>query len=274
MTPIPVASISGSPIVNLGLTIGERQPRVDGMSEQSGPRLDELIGAVRQGAPEGDVLGQLSGAVLLAEHLGELADHLIGHFVDQARRSGASWTEIGQSMGVTKQAAQKRFVPKDGGAAEASPFSRFNDRARSAIAQSQGEAREGGQARIGTEHLLLGMVHDPAGVGVRAIVEQGVSLDDVRAAARGVQPPPVEDVPSLIPFGPQGKKVIELMVREALRLGHNYVGTEHMLLALHSEEAGSAGEILRGLGVDRDAAEAWMLATITGSGPSPSAGTP
>ena len=59
-----------------------------------------------------DALDQLTDAVLAADHLGEVADHLIGHFVDQARRSGASWTDIGRSMGVSKQAAQKRFVPK------------------------------------------------------------------------------------------------------------------------------------------------------------------
>lgn len=72
-------------------------------------RLDELINAIKR--VHSDVLDQLSDAVLAAEHLGEIADHLIGHFVDQARRSGASWSDIGKSMGVTKQAAQKRFVP-------------------------------------------------------------------------------------------------------------------------------------------------------------------
>ena len=73
-------------------------------------RLDELISYIRN--TEGTALDQVSAAVRISEHLGELSDHLIGHFVDQARKTGASWTEIGQSMGVTKQAAQKRFVPK------------------------------------------------------------------------------------------------------------------------------------------------------------------
>ena len=73
-------------------------------------RLDELINAIK--SVHTDALDQLADAVLAAEHLGEVADHLIGHFVDQARRSGASWTDIGKSMGVTKQAAQKRFVPR------------------------------------------------------------------------------------------------------------------------------------------------------------------
>src|SRR5918911_4655061 len=70
-------------------------------------RLDDLIEGIRRARP-GDPASQLGEAVVIAEHLGELSDHLVGHFVDQARRSGLSWTEIGRSMGVTKQAAQKR----------------------------------------------------------------------------------------------------------------------------------------------------------------------
>src|SRR2546430_11683178 len=90
-------------------------------------RLDDLIESVKSQHPGSDPLQQLSDAVLVAEQVEEVADHLIGHFVDQARRSGASWTEIGTSMGVSKQAAQKRFVPS---ANQTTDFSRFTDRAR------------------------------------------------------------------------------------------------------------------------------------------------
>src|SRR3982751_5613507 len=90
-------------------------------------QLGTLIDAIKK--VHSDVLDQLQDAVIAASHLGEVADHLIGHFVDQARRSGASWTEIGQSMGVTKQAVQKRFVPKAGAEPDAldasQGFSRF-----------------------------------------------------------------------------------------------------------------------------------------------------
>src|SRR5262245_47078701 len=111
-------------------------------------RLDELISAIKQ--VHHDVLDQLADAVLAAEHLGEVADHLIGHFVDQARRSGASWTDIGRSMGVTKQAAQKRFVPRAPVAGESADldfsqgFGRFTPRARMAVVCSQNEARGAG----------------------------------------------------------------------------------------------------------------------------------
>src|ERR687887_1524488 len=109
------------------------------------PRLDDLIDYVKSQHPDGTVLQHLSVAVLTSEQLGELADHLIGHFVDQARRAGASWTEIGQSMGVTKQAAQKRFVPKQpeqAGALDTGVFGRFSPRARRATVTAQEEARK------------------------------------------------------------------------------------------------------------------------------------
>src|ERR687886_1255146 len=98
-------------------------------------RLDDLIGAIKKAHQ--DPLEQLEDAVIAADHLGELADHLIGHFVDQARRSGASWTDIGRSMGVTKQAAQKRFVPRrPGEPSDLDPsqgFSRFTGPARNVV---------------------------------------------------------------------------------------------------------------------------------------------
>src|ERR1700754_2834461 len=119
-------------------------------------RLDDLIDAIKN--VHTDALEQLSDAVLLAESLDEVADHLIGHFVDQARRSGASWTDIGRAMGVTKHAAPQPFVPR----AEATPldaeqgFGRFTPRARGAVVAAQNAAHEAGNAEITPDHLLLG----------------------------------------------------------------------------------------------------------------------
>src|SRR5882757_5241988 len=104
-------------------------------------RLDDLIEAIKK--VHTDALDQLQDAVIAADHLGDVADHLIGHFVDQARRSGASWTDIGKSMGVTRQAAQKRFVPKGSGeSADLDPsqgFGRYTERARSVVMASHNE---------------------------------------------------------------------------------------------------------------------------------------
>ena len=151
-------------------------------------RLDDLIGAIA--AQHEQPLDRLSGAVLLADHLGEVADSLIGHFVDQARRAGASWADIGRSMGVTKQAAQKRFVAKgDAPALDPSQgFSRFTDRARTVVVRAQEEARQAGNETIGVAHLVLGLVADPESTAARAITAQGISLDDVNRTATATLP--------------------------------------------------------------------------------------
>ncbi|MFE2121764.1 Clp protease N-terminal domain-containing protein [Rhodococcus aetherivorans] len=222
-------------------------------------RLDDLIDAIKK--VHTDALEQLTDAVLAAEHLGEVADHLIGHFVDQARRSGASWTDIGRSMGVSKQAAQKRFVPK--GSADLDPeqgFSRFTERARNVVMASQNEARAAGNAEITCEHLVLGLLSEPDALAVRALVAQDVSPDAVRRAVVEKLPPAAGDVPDLIPYDARARKALELTFRQALRLGHNYIGTEHILLALLEYEDGNG--VLTGLGVDRTAAEAHVAAAV------------
>jgi hypothetical protein len=222
-------------------------------------RLDELIESIKRVHP--DALDQLTDAVLVGAHLGELADHLIGHFVDQARRSGASWTEIGASMGVTKQAAQQRFVPKAPSTLDpAEGFQRFTPRARNVIVAAQEEARSGGSPEIVPAHLVVALFAEPAAVAADVLGQQGVTAEAVREAASDVLPAPVEDLPALIPFDAETKKVLELTFREALRLGHNYIGTEHLLLAMLEHEHGEG--LLSGLGVTRDATEAGVAAAL------------
>nr|WP_305095390.1 Clp protease N-terminal domain-containing protein [Prescottella sp. R16] len=226
-------------------------------------RLDDLIDAIKK--VHTDALEQLTDAVLAAEHLGELADHLIGHFVDQARRTGASWTEIGHSMGVTKQAAQKRFVPK--GPGEPSDldadqgFSRYTPRARNVVMAAQNEARTAGNDHIAPEHLVLGLLGDPNALAVRALTVQGADTDALRAAATAVLPARVDSVPDLIPFDAASRKVLELTFREALRLGHNYIGTEHILLALLEQEDGAG--VLADAGIDKTATDAFVTEVLS-----------
>ncbi len=226
-------------------------------------RLDDLIDAIK--TAHSDVLDQLTDAVIAADALGEVADHLIGHFVDQARRSGASWTEIGKSLGVTKQAAQKRFVPKDlDPAAALDPsqgFSRYTPRARNVVVAAQNAAHERNNAQITPGHLVLGLLTESGSVGVKAIEALGVTLEDVRAAATAALPPAADKVPALIPFDAAAKKVLELTFREALRLGHNYIGTEHLLLALLEQENGAGP--LAGLGLDKDRVEAFVVEALS-----------
>ena len=216
---------------------------------ESPVRLDDLIGAIA--SAHADPLDRLTGAMALAEHLDELADSLIGHFVDQARRAGASWSEIGQSMGVTKQAAQKRFVARgQAGAAPLDPsqgFSRFTDDARAVVVTAQERARESGNDAITVGHLVLALVADPQSAAARAVTAQGVSLDDVRRTATATLPAAAATVPALIPFDAHARAALEGSFAEAQRLGADAVGSEHLLLAVLTVEDGTG--VLAGLGV-------------------------
>jgi ATP-dependent Clp protease ATP-binding subunit ClpA len=241
-------------------------------------RLDEMINTIKQ--VHADVLDQLADAVLAAEHLGEIADHLIGHFVDQARRSGASWTDIGKSMGVTKQAAQKRFVPR----AEPTTldpeqgFGRFTPRARNAVVAAQNAAHEAANTEITPDHLLLGVLNDPGALATVLLRRQQVDAEAVRAAVTAsiATLRADDETPELIPFSGPARKALELTFREALRLGHNYIGTEHLLLALLELEDGSDVQgLLHRCGVDKERAEADLIAALEsvtsgkGVGPDP-----
>ncbi|MET9329096.1 Clp protease N-terminal domain-containing protein [Tsukamurella sp. NPDC003166] len=222
------------------------------MLENSPVSLDQLIRTVHALHPEGSALEHLGDAVAIAAHLGETADHLVGHFVDQARRNGATWTSIGESMGMTKQAAQQRSAPPSIDPAtlieaSGSPYSRFTPRARSVVVAAQEEARAAGSPVIDTDHILLGLFREPEGIAARLLVGRGVTETAVRARI------PVADdtdAPELIPFSTAGRKTVDMVLREALRLGHNYVGTEHVLLGVLAEGTGPGATILAELGVD------------------------
>jgi hypothetical protein len=225
---------------------------VDDMENQI--RLDDLIEAIKK--VHTDALDQLSDAVIAADHLGDVADHLIGHFVDQARRSGASWTDIGKSMGVSKQAVQKRFVTKPGEVSDLDPsqgFTRYTDRARHVVITSQEEARTASNNEIRPEHLVLGLVADSQGLAAKALAALGATPERVREVATAALPPKSDTMPALVPFDAQAKKTLELTFREALRLGHNYIGTEHILLALLEVENGTG--VLADLGITKEGAE-------------------
>lgn len=229
------------------------------------PRLDELITYVKNRQPAGSPLDHLSDAVLASEHLGEVADHLIGHFVDQARKAGASWTDIGQSMGVTKQAAQKRFVPKEPdrrSRPERGIMSRLTESAQSIIRRAAELAGAHGHDTVDTEHILLALTNEPECLAAQAIEEQGVALATVRQAAQAALGPVREPLSGHIPFGRRAKKLRELAVREALRFGHHSIGTEHILLALLRDHKTLGAQVLGELGITRERTEEWLTATI------------
>ncbi|MEP1123616.1 MAG: Clp protease N-terminal domain-containing protein [Ilumatobacter sp.] len=237
---------------------------VDSETITASVRLDDLIAAIRK--VHDDELEQLTSAVVAADHLGELSDHLVGHFVDQARRSGASWTAIGSAMGVTKQAARKRFVPKDPGDTSemdaSEGFSRFTTRAKNIVIVAQNEARQRSNTEIELTHLVLGLINDPESVAARALVTAGSALATIKEAADSACPPAVEGAPDLVPFGSRAAKALEVTFREALRLGHNYVGTEHIALAIIETEPAETG--LSSLGLTKDVLEQHIVDILQG----------
>jgi ATP-dependent Clp protease ATP-binding subunit ClpC len=131
-------------------------------------------------------------------------------------------------------------------------FQRFTDRARRVVVLAQEEARMLNHDYIGTEHILLGLIHEGEGVAAKALESLGISLDAVRQQVeeiigRGQQAPSGH-----IPFTPRAKKVLELSLAESVQLGHHYIGTEHILLGLIREGDGVAARVLSGLGADLD----------------------
>jgi hypothetical protein len=212
--------------------------------------LDEAIAFVRRLHPDADPLLQLEDAVVVGERLEEISDDLVGHFVHQARDEGATWSTIGESMGVTKQAAQKRFVVsadnRSGGL-----LSRFTIRARRALDVARDEAQRMGSAEVLTTHVLLGLVSDPDGLSMKVLAEMGVTAESVSAAVEQAKPAPVAKPPARVPFAPESRTVLQVAVEEAVNLGHNYIGTEHLLLAVVAGRTTGGAKILADLGVTR-----------------------
>jgi len=129
-------------------------------------------------------------------------------------------------------------------------FERFTDRARRVVVQAQEEARTRGHDHVGTEHVLLGLVHDSGGVAAKALESLQISAEVVRQRVDELTGPGERAPSGRIPFTPQSKEVLKLALQESRALGHNYVGTEHILLGLIRDGDGVAAQVLAALGAD------------------------
>jgi ATP-dependent Clp protease ATP-binding subunit ClpC len=143
-------------------------------------------------------------------------------------------------------------------------FERFTDRARRVVVLAQEEARMLNHSSIGTEHVLLGLIHEGEGVAARALEALGISLGDVRSEIEEIVGQGQTLPYSHIPFTPRAKKVLELSLREALQLGHNYIGTEHILLGLVAEGEGVAGQVLARRGATMERVRAEVVSLLQG----------
>ena len=145
-------------------------------------------------------------------------------------------------------------------------FERFTDRARRVLVLAQEEARDLNHAFIGTEHILLGLIREGEGVAAKALDALGVTYDVVREKVEEAIGTNTNPSPGSPPFTPRAKKVLELSLREALQLGHSYIGTEHMLLGLVREGDGVAAQVLNDLGADMARVRAQVIQMMSGQG--------
>jgi len=210
--------------------------------------LDNLIAYVKTLHPDGGPLENVADAFAVSAQLDEQSDAVLGHFVDQARRSGLSWSQIGGAMGVSKQAAQKRFVPGQesillreiGSAATGrKPFSRFTDRAVRVLFAADrlaADGQSGVHPPIGAPQLAAALLSEPQGLAAKAVAAAGLAPGQVyQALGAGPAPQlPNADKAALaeLAFDDSVKAAFREALKWALRMSHNYIGTEHLLLGL------------------------------------------
>ncbi|TWD82993.1 ClpA/ClpB-like protein [Kribbella amoyensis] len=227
------------------------------------PDLQQLIDLIRTDAGSDDVLAQLATASTTITELTDTSDAALGYFVDQARAAGRSWLEISSVLGVSKQAAHKRFA--DSASAKPS-FERFTARTRSVLEAAPGVARQHNHPFVGTEHLLLALYTQPEGVAAKVLDGRGLTEQAVTDAVQAIAPDgsadqlPADDV--ALPMTPFAVSVLKYTLDEALGLGHNYIGTEHLLLSLYRHPGGVAAQVLQRLGLNGDAAREAVKAAL------------
>jgi hypothetical protein len=217
--------------------------------------LQQLITTIKADAGSDDELAQLATAAATISELTTTGDAALGFFVDRARGAGKSWVEISAVLGVSKQAAHKRFA--DSWTARPA-FERYTQRARSVVQAAADIARTRNHNFVGTEHLLLGMYKEPGAIAAKVLVQHGITeesvLQAVDAESPAAEPSTQPENAENPPYTRRAAHVLQGAVGEALTLGHNYVGTEHLLLAFYRDQAGIATKILLEQGLDETAA--------------------
>jgi hypothetical protein len=201
------------------------------------PNLQDLIEIVRHDTAGDEPLALLATAADTAAALVEATDGLLGYFVDGCRAKGRSWREISTALGVTKQAANRRF----GGTTS---LDRFTPRARRVVEMAATMARSLNHTYVGTEHVLLSLLTEGHGVGARVLRELGLTPAGVESAIFLVVPRGTTSPSGELPLTPRVATTLTGAVTAALELNHKFVGTEHLLLALTRDPDALAARIL------------------------------
>jgi ATP-dependent Clp protease ATP-binding subunit ClpA len=213
------------------------------------PMLEELINSVQADAASDEPLDLLSQAAQMAAGLEGTADALVGHFVDRSRISGHSWSQISGALGVSKQAVHKRFSVSAATFESDSPtFERFTPRAKEVLRGAAKNARRRGSASVAADDLLIALFEDAQSIAARVLARAGITRDACELALGRETADGEETGADRLPFGESATCVLKRSVEEALRLAHNYVGTEHLLLGLYYSPEDPAARTLIGLG--------------------------
>jgi hypothetical protein len=218
--------------------------------------LQRLIEAIDTDLPTADPVAKVGEAQQRARSLSDIGDQLIDHFVTQARSTGTPWAQIGDALGVTRQAAQQRWVPP--------VYQRFTNRARHVVVLAQEWARSLRHGYIGTEHLLLGVLDEPDGLAAKVLIELAGSAEAVRDPLLAGLRPQASIPPTKIPFTQKGKEALGHANAEAKALGHDWVGTEHVLLGVQRIPDGTAAQVLLTLGITPEQTRAKIIAATAG----------
>jgi hypothetical protein len=220
-------------------------------------KLTDLVKELDEERPAATPLEKISEAQVRSATLAATGDQLVGHYVALARAAGASWQQIGEAIGVSKQAAQQKWV--------APTFERFTKRARSVVVRAQESARSHKHDYIGPEHLLLGLLGEPEGLAAQMLTNLAGPLDAVATAVEANLGPESKKTPKgHIAFTPQAKEILEQTLQAALRHGHNYIGTEHILLGLATESDGAAAKSFADLEITPEKLEEQLKEALAG----------
>jgi Clp amino terminal domain, pathogenicity island component len=213
-----------------------------------------LIEAVEARRAAGALAG-IEQAVTVAGELGALSDRLIGYYAERARAEGCTWAQIGAAIGISRQAAQQRFGTRAAALGlpdleQAGGLQRLAPRARDALFTAERHARQLRHPALSPAHLLLAILEDPANLATRAIEAAGASTAELTRQVRDELSPQPGPEPAALPLDPATRRALAGALTEALHLGHNYVGTEHLLLGLLRDPAGRAAQLLARHGAD------------------------
>jgi hypothetical protein len=220
-----------------------------------GISVDDLVTQLERDLPDADPVARVGEARSRARALGDLGDQLIDHFIRAARQTGASWSQIGDAMGVSKQAAQQRGTGR---------FARFTVRARDVVSEAQALARERRNPSVDPEHVLVTLLGATEALAAKLVGALGGDPAALAETVTGRLPGTAETVPEHVPFSADAKQLLEETMQSALDLGHNYVGTEHILLGLLRMPDTVAGQVLGEAGFSYDRTKETLRTVLVG----------